>query len=216
MVGAVLFLTVVLGVALAVLVNRPFRSRGIVRLLLISPFFIMPTVSALIWKNMMMNPIYGILAVVWRFFGLQPIDWLTEAPLMSIVIMVAWQWTPFAFLIFMTSLQSQDIEQIEAAKMDGTGFWPQFWYLTLPHLARPIAIVILIQSIFHLSVFAEIYVTTGGGPGYRSTNLTFLIFRQALQGFDFGVAAAGGVIAVVLANIVSFVLVRMIGKNLTV
>lgn len=216
LVSGILVITIVLGIALALLVDRPFPGRGVVRLLLISPFFIMPTVNALIWKNMIMNPIYGLSAVIFKFFGAEPVDWLSRYPLQSIIVIVAWQWTPFAFLIFMTSLQSQDQEQKEAAVLDGAGFWSQFWYLTLPHLARPIAIVILIQTIFHLSIFAEIFVTTAGGPGTRSTNLTYLIFTQALYGYDFGVAAAGGVIAVVLANIVAFFLIRAIGKNLAV
>lgn len=216
LVGLTIVITVVLGLALALLVDRPFRGRGIVRVLLISPFFIMPTVNALVWKNMMMNPIYGLFAVIWTFLGLDPVDWLARFPLYSIVIMVSWQWTPFAFLIFMTSLQSQDQEQKEAATLDGAGFWPQLWHLTLPHLARPMAIVILIQTIFHLSIFAEIYVTTSGGPGNLSTNLTFLIFQQALSSFNVGVAAAGGVIAIILANIVAIFLIRAIGKNLTV
>ena len=214
LVGLVLVITVGLGLALALLVNRPFRGRNIVRILLISPFFIMPTVNALIWKNMMMNPIYGVFAVIWRFFGAEPVGWLTDMPLLSIVIMISWQWTSFTFLIFTTALLSMDREQIEAATLDGAGAFSQFWNLVLPHIARPIAVVILIQTIFHLSVFAEILVTTGGGPGYRSTNLTFLIFTQALQGFDFGVAAAGGVIAIILANIVAVFLIRAIGKNL--
>lgn len=216
LVAGILVITIVLGLAMALLVDRPFRGRGIVRVLLISPFFIMPTVNALVWKNMMLNPIYGLAAVIWQFFGAEPVDWLSRYPLQSIMVMVAWQWTPLAFLIFMTSLQSLDQEQKEAAVLDGAGFWSQFWHLTLPHLARPIAIVILIQTIFHLSIFAEIFVTTGGGPGTRSTNLTFLVFTQALYGYDFGVAAAGGIIAVVLANIVAFFLIRAIGKNLTV
>ena len=216
LVGSVIFVTVVLGLALAILVDRPFKGRGFVRVLLISPFFIMPTVNALIWKNMMMNPIYGIFAVIWQFFGAEPVNWLSQMPLFSIIVMVSWQWTPFAFLIFMTSLQSQDQEQKEAAILDGASFWAQFVTLTLPHLARPIAIVIMIQMIFHLSIFAEIFVTTGGGPGNQSTNLTFMIFMQALQGFDVGVASAGGVLAIILANIVAYFLIRAIGKNLTV
>ena len=216
LVGSVLIITVVLGLALAILVDRPFKGRGIVRVLLISPFFIMPTVNALVWKNMMLNPIYGISAVISSTFGFEPIDWLTVFPLLSIIIIVSWQWTPFAFLIFMTSLQSQDREQKEAATLDGAGFWAQFRHLTLPHLARPIAIVIMIQMIFHLSIFAEISVTTNGGPGDASTNLTFMIFSQAFEGFDVGVASAGGVLAIILANIVAIFLVRAIGKNLTV
>ncbi len=216
LVGSVLVITVILGLAIAILIDRPFPGRGIARVLLISPFFIMPTVCALLWSNMMMNPIYGLFATVFNSVDMEPLNWLSDYPLLSIILMVSWQWTPFAILIFITSLQSRDLEQREAALLDGIGFWAQFWSLILPHLARPISIVIMIQMIFHLSVFAEIYVTTGGGPGFQSTNLAFLIFTQALKGFDVGVASAGGVFAIILANIVAYFLVRMIGRNLTV
>jgi len=214
LIGSVIVITVVLGVALALLVNEPFPGRGIVRVLLISPFFVMPTVNALLWKHMMMNPIYGILADVWRTFGAEPIDWLTDMPLFSVIVMVAWQWLPFACLIFITSLQSLDREQMEAARMDGASAVQRFGYLTLPHLARPMAVVIMIEMIFLLSVFAEIAITTAGGPGNESTNLTYMIFKQSLMNFDVGVASAGALFAVVLANIVAAFLIRIIGKNL--
>lgn len=162
----------------------------------------------------MMHPVYGVLAALWESVGLEPIDWLTAFPLGSIITMVSWQWMPFALLIFITSLQSMDHEQKEAALLDGATGWQVFRYLTLPHLARPIAVVMMIETIFMLSIFAEIFVTTGGGPGYESTNLAFLIFAQALMQFDVGVASAGGLIAVILANIVAFFLIRAIGKNL--
>jgi len=216
LVGSVLVITVVLGLTISVLIDRPFKGRGIARVLLISPFFIMPTVSALIWKNMLMDPNNGLFAFLATVLGAEPIQWLQDIPLLSIIIMVSWQWTPFAVLIFMTSLQSQDREQMEAAELDGAGFWSKFFNLTLPHLARPISIVILIQMIFHLAIFAEIFVTTSGGPGVQSTNLTYLIYVQALQGFDVGVASAGGVFAIILANIVALFLIRAIGKTLTV
>ena len=212
--GSVIAITVSLGVALALLVHEDFPGRGIVRVLLISPFFVMPTANALLWKNMMMNPVYGVLAQVWTFFGLTPIDWLTERPLFSVILMVAWQWLPFACLIFITSLQSLDRDQMEAAGMDGANALQKFWYLTVPHLARPIAVVIMIEMIFLMSVFAEIFTTTGGGPGNESTNVAFLIFKQALMNFDVGVASAGALFAVVLANIAAVFLIRMIGKNL--
>ncbi len=214
LIGSVIVITVVLGVALALLVNEPFPGRGIVRVMLISPFFVMPTVNALLWKHMMMNPIYGLLADVWRTFGAEPIDWLTDVPLFSVIIMVAWQWLPFAVLIFITSLQSLDREQMEAARMDGATAFQRFGYLTLPHLARPMAVVIMIEMIFLLSVFAEIAITTNGGPGNESTNLTYMIFKQSLMNFDVGVASAGALFAVVLANIVAAFLIRIIGKNL--
>ncbi len=214
LIGSVILITLFLGVLLALLINDPFPGRAIVRVLLISPFFVMPAVNALLWKHMMMNPIYGVLADLWRTFGLTPVDWMTDWPLLSVIIMVAWQWLPFACLIFITSLQSLDREQMEAARMDGANGFQRFFYLTIPHLARPMAVVIMIEMIFLLSIFAEIYITTSGGPGNASTNLTYLIFKQALLNFDVGTASAGALFAVVLANIVAIFLMRIIGKNL--
>ena len=212
--GSVILITVVFGVAIALLINEPLAGRGLVRVLLISPFFVMPTVNALLWKNMMMNPIYGVLAQVWIFFGAAPVDWLTDYPLFSIIVMVSWQWLPFATLIFMTSLQSMNREQLEASTMDGATYPQQLRYLYIPHLSRAVAVVVMIEMIFLLSVFAEIYTTTGGGPGDASTNVAFLIFKQALLNFDAGVASAGALFAVVLANIAAIFLIRMVGKNL--
>lgn len=212
--GSVILITVVGGVALALLIDAPFPGRGLVRLLLISPFFVMPTVNALLWKHMMMNPIYGVLAQVWLFFGATPVDWLTDWPLWSVIVMVAWQWLPFATLIFMTALQSMNREQLEASRMDGANYFQQLRYMYLPHLGRSMAVVVMIEMIFLMSVFAEIYTTTGGGPGDASTNVAFLIFKQALLNFDAGVASAGALFAVVLANIAAIFLIRMVGKNL--
>ncbi|MEQ3621540.1 MAG: sugar ABC transporter permease [Marinobacter sp.] len=215
LVGSVLLITVVLGVLISLLVNQAFLGRGIVRILLISPFFIMPTVNALIWKNLLLHPVSGVFAAIWKFFGATPIDWFSEFPLFSIIMIVSWQWLPFAILLLMTALQSLDQEQQEAARLDGAGPWALFFHLTLPHLARPIAVVVMIETIFLLSIFAEIFTTTGGGPGYETTNLAYLIYSQALLQFDVGLASAGGLIAVVLANIAAFFLVRLIGKSLT-
>jgi sorbitol/mannitol transport system permease protein len=212
--GSVIAITVVGGVGLALLIDEPFPGRGLVRVLLISPFFVMPAVNALLWKHMMMNPIYGVLAEVWRFFGAEPVDFMTDWPLGSVIVMVAWQWLPFATLIFMTALQSMNREQLEAARMDGANTLQQLRYLVLPHLARSIAVVIMIEMIFLMSVFAEIFTTTGGGPGDASTNVAFLIFKQALLNFDAGVASAGALFAVLLANIAAVFLIRLIGKNL--
>ncbi|MED5619673.1 carbohydrate ABC transporter permease [Ideonella sp. BN130291] len=212
--GSVIAITVVLGIAIALLVNEPFPGRGIVRVLLISPFFVMPTVNALLWKHMMMNPIYGVFAQISKAVGAQPIDWLTDYPLFSVIVMVAWQWLPFAILIFITALQSMNREQLEAARMDGANAVQQFRFLVLPHLSRAIAVVVMIEMIFLLSVFAEIFTTTGGGPGDASTNIAFLIFKQALLNFDVGVASAGALFAVLLANVAAVFLIRMVGKNL--
>jgi len=212
--GSVILITVVLGMGLALLIDEAFPGRAVVRLLLISPFFVMPTVNALLWKHMMMHPIYGALAQVSIFFGFTPVEWLSDHPLVSIIIMVAWQWLPFATLIFMTALQSMSREQLEAARMDGATYLQQLRYLYIPHLGRPVAVVVMIELIFLLSVFAEIYTTTGGGPGDASTNVAFLIFKQALLNFDAGVASAGALFAVLLANIAAAFLIRLVGKDL--
>lgn len=214
LVGSVLVITIVGGVLLALLMDQPIFGRGIVRLMVIAPFFVMPTVSALVWKNLLMHPVSGLFAWIATSLGLQPIDWFTDVPLFSIILIVAWQWLPFATLILLTALQSMDEEQKEAAEMDGTPAFSFFIYMTLPHLARAITVVILIETIFLLSVFAEIFVTTGGGPGLQTTNIAFLVYAQALLQYDVGGASAGGIVAVILANIVAIFLVRLIGKNL--
>ena len=213
-VGGVLLITVVGGTLIALLIDQPIFGQGIVRILVISPVFVMPPVAALVWKNMIMHPGYGVLADINRLLGLQPVDWFAQYPLLAIIIIVAWQWLPFATLILLTALQSLDSEQKEAAEMDGANVLNRFIYLTLPHLARAITGGILIQTIFLLGVYAEILVTTNGGPGYASTNLVFLIYRTALLGYDVGGASAGGIIAIILANIVAIFLMRAVGRNL--
>ena len=202
------------GILLALLIDQPMWGQGIVRILVIAPFFVMPTVSALVWKNMFMNPVNGLFAYLANFLGLQPFDFLSQAPLMSIIGIVSWQWLPFATLILLTSLQSLDSERLEAAEMDGAGPFARFRFMILPHMSRAITVVILIETIFLLSIFAEILVTTNGGPGNASTNLTYLVYAQSLLQFDVGLGSAGGVVAIILANIVAIFLMRMIGKNL--
>lgn len=216
LVGGVLAITIIGGTLLALLLDQPIFGQGIVRILVIAPFFVMPTVSALVWKNMFMNPVNGLFAYVAKLFGLPPLDWLAHAPLFSIIIIVAWQWLPFATLILLTALQSLDRDQLEASEMDGAPPLSRFRYIVVPHLSRAITVVILIQTIFLLSVFAEILVTTNGGPGYATTNITYLVYAQSLLQFDVGGGSAGGIVAVILANIVAIFLMRMIGKNLDV
>ncbi|WP_306120111.1 MULTISPECIES: sugar ABC transporter permease [unclassified Roseitalea] len=214
LVGGVLLITVAGGIMFALLLDRPMFGQGIIRIMVIAPFFVMPTVSALVWKNMFMNPVNGMFGQIATSLGFQPIDFMGQIPLLSIILIVSWMWLPFATLILFTAMQSLDQEQLEAAEMDGAGSFSRFVFIVLPHLARAITVVILIQTIFHLSIFAEILVTTNGGPGTASTNLTYLIYVSSLLQFDVGLGSAGGVIAIILANIVAIFLMRMIGKNL--
>lgn len=230
-VGSVIALTVGLGLAVAVLINRSFLGRGIVRVMLISPFFVMPAVNAVLWINMILDPVLGLnglaveginalvgslqnMPLLGGFFSLwpeiEPVSFrATQTSAIAVIIMVTWQWTPFAVLIFMTSLQSEDQQQKEAAILDGANAWSQFVNLTVPHLARPIAIVVMIQAIFHLSLYAEIEIVSRGNG---NKNLPYLIGEFASN--NIGAASATGIMAVVLANIVAIFLLRIIGKSL--
>ena len=211
-VGSVLVITVFLGILLALLLDQPLWGQGIVRILVISPFFVMPTVSALVWKNIFMDPVNGLFAHLWKFFGAVPIEWLSQKSMQSIIMIVSWQWLPFATLILLTAVQSLDREQLEASEMDGAKPLQRFGYIILPHLARAITIVVLIQTIFLLSIFAEIFVTTGGAFGTKT--LSYLIFQRVLESQNIGLGSAGGIYAVILANIVAIFLMRIVGKNL--
>ena len=212
LVGGVLLITTIFGVLLALLLDQPMWGQGIVRILVIAPFFVMPTVSALVWKNMFMDPVNGLFAHLWKFFGAQPVEWLSQWSLFSIILIVAWQWLPFATLILLTAIQSLDSEQLEAAEMDGAPPLKRFAYIILPHLSRALTVVLLIQTIFLLSIFAEIFVTTNGAFGTRT--LTYLVYQRVIESQNVGLGSAGGIIAVILANIVAIFLMRIVGKNL--
>ena len=214
LVGGVLIITVVLGTLIALLIDQPVKGQGILRILVIAPFFVMPPVAASIWENLFMHPQNGLFAAFSRGLGLEPIIYLQDYPMLSVIGIVSWEWLPFATLILLTSLQSLSSEQIEAAEMDGASALSRFRYIVLPHMTRAITVVVLIQTIFLLGIFGEIFTTTQGGPGSASTTLPYLIFKQAIAAKDIGRAAAGGIIAVVLANIVAYFLMRGLGRNL--
>lgn len=214
LVFAPIIVTIFFGTLLAVLYDGPFPGRGIARLLVITPFFVMPTVAALVWKNLLLHPVWGLSSWLLKLIGLEPIDWFSHYPMAAIVIIISWMWIPFAALILITSMQSLDREQVEAARMDGARSFATFRYVILPHLYRPISVVMMLETIFFLATYAEIYVTTSGGPGSQTTNIPFYIFSRALQGFDVGLASAAGVFAVVIANIVALFFIRVVSEKL--
>ena len=214
LVGGVLAITVVLGVLIALLIDQPVWGQGPLRILVISPFFVMPPVAASIWENLFMHPQNGMFASMAQGIGIKPILFLEAYPMSSVIFIVSWEWLPFATLIFLTALQSLSSEQLEAAEMDGASAVSRFRYIVMPHMTRAITVVILIQTIFLLGIFGEIFTTTQGGPGSASTTLPYMIYKQAVIAKDIGRAAAGGIIAVILANIVAYFLMRSMGKNL--
>lgn len=215
LVAASLILTIVLGLFFAVLYNNEHVfGRNILRTFAASPFFIMPVVTGLIWSNLMMNPSFGLLAALWRGLGLVPIDFLAQFPMPSLVGIVTWQWTPFAMLVLLASLSGVPEDLKEAASLDGAGAWKTFIHIVLPLLARPLYAVVMLESIFFLVIFGQIYVTTSGGPGTATTNLPYYIYLQAFSAYNIGAASAGAIFAVILANIVAIFLVRMIYTNI--
>lgn len=215
LVGWSLVATVALGLVLALVFNKEFPGRNIARLLAISPFFVMPVVAALVWKNMLMHPVYGVLSWLQASLGLPVTDWFQYWPMTAVVIIIAWQWIPFAMLVFLTSLQNLPQEHLEAARMDGASPLQMFFAIVLPHLSRAITAVVMIESIFFLSIFAEIFTTTGGGPGQATTTLVYIIYARAFLEWNIGSASAGGLFAVILANLVAIFLVRMVARSMS-
>src|SRR5215510_487494 len=208
--SSVVILSLVFGMLLALLLNRQFRGRGIARTLLITPFLIMPTVSAVMWKNMLFNPAFGLISAFLTSFGGPRIDWINEYPMASIVTIVTWEWTPFMMLILLAGLQSLGQDFLEAAQIDGAAPLEVFYYIILPHLRRYIEIGVLLEVLFVLNIFGEIFVTTTGGPAIDTTTLSFNIYKEAFLRWNIGRASAYGVVAVIFANIITIFFLRII------
>lgn len=207
---SVVIITFVLGMAFALLLNRPFLGRGLARTLLITPFLVMPVVTAVLWKNVLLNPSFGLASYISSLFGLPPVDWLAHYAMPSVIATVAWQWTPFVMLILLAGLQSLPESTMEAASLDGANGLNLFLYIILPHLRTFIEIALLMEVLFILNIFGEIFVMTTGGPGIATTNLPFEIYKEAFLRWNVGRAAAFGVLAVILANILVLLFLRVL------
>jgi sorbitol/mannitol transport system permease protein len=212
--GAVI-LSVLLGLACALLVDRKFLGRGVVRTLLIAPFLVMPAAAALLWKTTMLNPVFGIVNWVLGPLGVGDVDWASQYPLLTIIIVETWHWSPFMMIILLGGLQSQDRSVLEAARVDGATALQSFRYLTLPHLRQFIELGVVLGSIYIVQTFDSIFMITQGGPGTATTNLPFEIYQTAFRAFDVGQAAALGVVVVVLTIIVATYALRVISRLFT-
>lgn len=198
------------GTFLALLLNRKFFGRGVVRTLLITPFLIMPMASSLVWKHLIYNPEYGLINGtidwVWQLFGHRfgpTIDIVTKWPMMSIVIVLIWTWTPFMMLIVLAGLQSQDHDIMEAAMVDGASPTQRFRFMTLPHLRRYFELCIVMGSIYLLNTYDQVYAITQGGPGSATTNLPYEIYLTQFRKYDYGEGAAAGVIIVLISIVIA-------------
>ncbi len=212
---SVVILTFVFGLALALLLNRPFPGRAVARTLLISPFLVMPVAAAVLWKNVMLDPTFGLSAWVMRLLGLPAVYLIERFPMGSVIGVTVWQWTPFVMLILLAGLQSLPDSTVEAARIDGAGPVPMFRFIVLPHLQRFIEIALLLETIFILNVFGIIFVTTTGGPGIRTTNLPYQIYLEAFSRWNVGRASAYGLFAIILANIVVMLFLRVLRNQQT-
>jgi len=206
----VVMIAMVLGVGLALLLDRKFLGRGVVRTLLVSPFLIMPAAGALLWKTTMLDPTFGIINWVLGWFGGGGVDFVSTHPMGSVVAAGVWQWTPFMMLIVLAGLQSQPQDVLEAARVDGATTLASFREITLPHLRSYIELGVLLGAIYVVNTFDSIYMMTQGGPGTATTNLPFYLYQRAFQGFDVGQAASLGVVTVIGTIIVASVALRVV------
>lgn len=212
MTAAAVIIAMILGVAIAVLLDRRFFARGVARTLVITPFLVMPAAAALVWAGPMLDPNFGLLNYLLAPFGVHHVAWLSTHALGSVIVVMIWQWTPFMTLIVLAGLQSQPPDTLEAAKVDGAGAFATFRELTLPHLRPYIELGILLGSIYLVNVFDAVRLMTNGGPGTSTTNLPFYLYQQVNNAFDVGGAAAAGVVTVVLTIIVASVALRMFAR----
>jgi len=205
--------SILLGTAFALLLDRRFFGRGVVRTLLITPFLMMPVVVGLIWKNQMFNGLYGVLNWVIEKLGGSPVEFVSRYPTLSLIIVLIWQWTPFMMLIMLAGLQSQPGEVLEAAKVDGATPFGTFRQLTLSHLRPYMELGILLGTIYLIQVYDLIAVMTGGGPG--STNLPYFVYQKSIGGgWEFGQASSYSIVVVIASIIVATIALRVLSRLL--
>ncbi|MFI9028018.1 carbohydrate ABC transporter permease [Streptomyces sp. NPDC053560] len=209
----VVLVSLVLGLGLALLLDRSFAGRGIVRTMLIAPFLVVPIAAALLWKHVLYNPEYGLFngLLHWVFGdGAAQPDWIAEMPLGAVEAALVWQWTPFMMLILLAGLQSRPADAIEAARIDGASAWQIFRYLTLPHLRRYLELGALLGSVYVVQNFDAVYTITSGGLG--TANLPYTIYQTFYQGHEYGRASAAGVLVVIGSLIIATFALRVVSS----
>lgn len=208
--GTSVILSLLFGLALAVLLDRKFRGRALARTLIITPFLIMPAAAALIWKWSMLDANVGMVNWALNLVGLPSIAWNTNFPVLTVIILLTWQYTPFMMLILLAGLQSQSKEVLEAASVDGAGPIRTFQWMTLPHLRQYIEIAVLLGSIMLLQTFDPIAIMTKGTGGTKT--LSYLLYERAFIGLDIGEAAAFGVVTVAVTIAIATIALRTLFK----
>jgi sorbitol/mannitol transport system permease protein len=217
--ASVVLVSLAFGLGLAVLLDRRFPGRGLARTLLIAPFLVMPVASALIWKHVLYNPTYGlfdgVLNWVWKLFGADQgpvVDWVSNMPMPAVVAALVWQWTPFMMLILLAGLQAQPTDILEAARVDGAGGLKTFRWITLPHMRQYLELATLLGSIYVVQTFDAIFSITQGGPGTATTNLPYEIYQTMFRKYEYGEAAAAGVVVVIGTIILATIGLRFVSS----
>ena len=215
--AVVVLTSLVLGLAIALLLDRKFRGRGVVRTMMIAPFLVVPVAAALLWKHVLYNPEYGLFNGVLNWIGslfgaedpIQP-DWVSQMPLMAVQASLIWQWTPFMMLILLAGLQSRPLDVIEAARIDGASNWQIFRYITLPHLRRYLELGGLLGSIYVVQNFDAVYTITRGG--LETANLPYTIYETFYQAHEYGLSSAAGVLVVIGSIILATFALRVVSS----
>jgi len=205
-----------LGLGLAVLLDKPLRGRSAFRSALLIPMMLPPVVVGVVWR-LMLNPDFGAINGSLKAAGVntEALTW-TASPTLALASVIAvdiWQWTPFIFLVLLAGLQAIPQEPYEAAVIDGSSGWQTFRHVTLPLLKPAILIALLLRTMDLLRVFDQIFILTQGGPGFSTETVSLYIYRTAFRFSDFGYAAAMSFVLLVLTNLVSVGYIRMLQKQ---
>lgn len=204
-------LELVLGLAVALFVNRDFRGKGLLRGVIILPMIVTPAIVGVIWKILysdVIGPINAGLAQI----GLPTVGWLTNIhmAMVSVVIMDLWHWTPFVFLIVLSALQTIPTELYDAAEVDGSTRWQRLRFVTLPFIRESLIVAAILRSVQAFNLFDEPYVMTGGGPGQATETVSLYIYKYAFQFFQLGRSGAMIIISLLLLGLVYGLYLRFV------
>ena len=206
-------LEMALGLLIAVFVNSLKRGQKIMRTLLLLPYLLPAVTVALSWR-MMLSANYGIINQFLKGLGLPVFNWFmdTKTAFGTILLIDVWQNVPFVFLLLYASLQSVSENQYEAARIDGAGFFQQFWYITLPNIKGSLALCALLRTIDTFRLFEKVNVLTGDGPAGTTTTITQFLYTYGIKSLDFGFGSAGAIVMTLLVLILSsFYIKRAMG-----
>ncbi len=202
-IAACLVFCTVLGILLAVLFNRTFPGSFIFRTLMIMPYFVMEAVVGIVWKTLMLNPNMGLNYWITKWLGIGAIDFFGKYSLLTVIVLIIWQWVPFFFMIIIAGMQGLPTDVLESASLDGANAFVQLVQIKIPLIKNHIVTAMVLGLINILKVFGLVYVSTQGGPGVTSANLPYLTYRTIFKDWNVGRSAALAVITVIITMLIS-------------